>query len=142
MINKLKRIIYENDHTSIINEIIDTVNALDEFLTGSSSGSAAASISSILERLTGVETELNNKINSADTYNKTELDTKLNNKANTNNVYSKDDIDTKIGSALVENGNYIKKEKNIINNLKELDSALYQQKFLELDNNGDIMPKE
>lgn len=142
MINKLKRIIYENDHTKIINEIIDVVNALDEFLTGTSGGSATASISSIIERLTGIETELNNKINSADTYNKTELDTKFNNKVNTDNVYLKNDIDTRIGSALVENGNYIKRQNNIINNLKELDSALYQHGFLELDNNGDIMPKE
>ena len=142
MINKLQLIIYNNDNTNIINEIIDTVNALDEFLTGSSSGSAAASISSIVERLTSIETTLNNKINSADTYNKTELDTKFSNKANVNNVYSKDDIDTKIGSALVENGNYIKKQNNIINNLKALDSALYQHGFLELDNHGDIMPKE
>lgn len=142
MINKLQRIIYENDNTNIINEIIDVVNTIDEFLTGSSSGSAAASISSIIERLTGIETTLNNKINSADTYDKTELDTKFNNKANVNNVYSKNDIDKRIGSALIENGNYIKRENNIINNLKELDSALYQHGLLELDNNGDIMPKE
>lgn len=142
MIKKLQRIIYENDNTNIINEIIDVVNTIDEFLTDGSSDTAAASISSIIERLTSIETELNNKINSANTYNKTELDTKFSNKANIDNVYSKNDIDTRIGSALIENGNYIKRQNNIINNLKELDSALYRHGFLELDNNGDIMPKE